>query len=135
AEDRSSCRRLGRTLPRPDRRACRLMRLLRTSDADFERQFARVVEDRREIDTDIAGTVADILAAVRARGDVALAEYTVRFDKPALHGDDGWRIGAEACHAAFAALEPELRKALELSAARIRAYHADQLPKDRDFVD
>jgi histidinol dehydrogenase len=111
------------------------MRLLKTSDADFERKFARLVDDRRESDSDVAGAVADILGAVRARGDVALAEYTLRFDKHTLHGEDDWRIAPEACAKAFAALEPKLREALELAAARIRAYHADQLPKDRDFTD
>jgi histidinol dehydrogenase len=111
------------------------MRLLRTSDADFERQFARLVDDRRESDSDVAGTVGHILGAVRARGDVALAEYTLRFDKHALHGEEDWRIPQEACHAAFEALDPRLREALELAAARIRAYHAEQLPNDRDFTD
>jgi histidinol dehydrogenase len=111
------------------------MRLLKTSDADFERRFARLVDDRRESDTDVAGAVAGILGAVRQRGDVALAEYTLRFDKHALHGDDDWRVAPEACAQAFAALDPKLRDALELAAARIRAYHADQLPTDRDFTD
>ena len=80
------------------------MRVLRTSDADFERHFARVVDDRRDSGADVAGAVTDILQAVRARGDAALAEYTLRFDKHALHGDENWRIAPETCHAAFSAL-------------------------------
>jgi histidinol dehydrogenase len=108
---------------------------LSTSDADFEKKFARLVDDRRESDTDVARAVADILSKVRHRGDEALAEYTLRFDKHKLTTDDDWRIAPEACHAAFAALEPKLRAALELAAERIRTYHADQLPKDRDFND
>jgi histidinol dehydrogenase len=108
---------------------------LSTSDADFEKKFARLVDDRRESDTDVARGVADILSEVRQRGDEALAEYTLRFDKHTLAAADDWRIAPEACHAAFAALEPKLRAALELAADRIRAYHADQLPKDRDFTD
>jgi histidinol dehydrogenase len=111
------------------------MRLLSTSDAGFERHFARLVNDRRESDTDVARTVAGILDRVRQRGDAALAEYTLRFDKHALHSNDDWRIAPEACHAAFNALEPRLREALELAAARIRAYHEGQLPDDRDFTD
>ena len=111
------------------------MRVLRTSDPDFERQFARVVDDRRDSGADVAGAVTDILQAVRSRGDAALAEYTLRFDKHALHGDDNWRIAPEACQAAFSALDPKLREALELAADRIRAYHAEQLPQDRDFTD
>ena len=108
---------------------------LSTSDKDFERKFARLVSDRRESEEDVSRVVADILSEVRQRGDEALAEYTQRFDKHQLNDQDDWRIPAEACHAAFAALDPRLREALELAAARIRAYHQDQLPRDRDFTD
>ena len=108
---------------------------LKTSDPDFEAKFARVVNDRRESEADTARTVRDILAKVRDRGDEALAEMTARYDGYHLTDEDSWRIGPEACHAAFAALDPKLREALELAAARVRAYHTDQLPRDRDFTD
>jgi histidinol dehydrogenase len=108
---------------------------LKTSDPEFEAKFARLVNDRRESEADVARSAADILARVRDRGDEALAEYTARFDNHSLHADDDWRIAPETCRAAFEALEPKLREALELAAARIRAYHQDQLPRDRDFTD
>jgi histidinol dehydrogenase len=108
---------------------------LSTRDPDFERKFARLVNDRRESEDDVSRVVSTILSEVRHRGDEALAEFTQRFDKHQLTDDADWRIPAEACEAAFAALEPRLREALELAAARIRAYHEDQLPRDRDFVD
>ncbi len=108
---------------------------LSTSDADFERRFARLVDDRRESETDVARAVSDILQQVRQRGDAALVEYTQRFDKHALTDEQDWRIGTDECAAAFEALSPRLRDALETAANRIRAYHTDQLPKDRDFTD
>ncbi|MFC4254967.1 histidinol dehydrogenase [Altererythrobacter xixiisoli] len=108
---------------------------LSTDKPDFEAKFARLVNDRRESVSDVASTVADILARVRARGDEAVAEYTARFDKYTLADDGDWRITATQCRDAYDALEPALRDALELAAARIRAYHEDQLPKDRDFTD
>ena len=111
------------------------MQRLSTSDPDFERRFARLVDDRRESETDVARAVTDILQQVRRRGDAALVDYTQRFDKHALTEDQDWRIAPEACAAAFDALSPRLRDALETAANRIRAYHTDQLPKDRDFTD
>jgi histidinol dehydrogenase len=73
---------------------------------------------------------------VRSRGDVALAELTARsvyhFLTAAL---DSWRISAYECEMAFLALDRPLREALELAAGRIRAYHENQLPGDRDYVD
>jgi histidinol dehydrogenase len=108
---------------------------LKTTDRDFETRFARLVEDRRESDADVARTVSDILERVRERGDAALIEHTMRFDNYPLGADEDWRIGPEACERAFHALEPKLREALELAAARIRAYHEHQLPQNRDVTD
>jgi histidinol dehydrogenase len=110
------------------------MQRLSSKDAGFAEAFQRVVADRRESATDVARDVADILAAVRERGDAALADYTARFDGHDLD-QTGWRIDAETCRAAFEALTPELRSALELAAERIRAYHAAQLPENRDYTD
>ena len=109
------------------------MQRLHTNEPGFAAAFAAVVSDRRESDADVARDVAAILADVRARGDAALADYPARFDGHDL-GDD-WRIPAETCREAFDALDPALRAALELAAARIRAYHQAQLPEDRDYTD
>lgn len=111
------------------------MQLLSISDADFAEKFAQIVDDRREEDGDVAGVVTQILRDVKARGDAALAEYSAKFDGYTLADDADWVITADTCRAAYDALEPDLRDALELAAARIRAYHADQLPQDRDFTD
>jgi histidinol dehydrogenase len=108
---------------------------LKTSDPDFEARFARLVNDRRESESDVAHAVATILQRVRDRGDAALAEYSMRFDSYPLRADEDWRITPEACHAAFAGLDPSLREALELAADRIRAFHEQQLPADRDATD
>lgn len=108
---------------------------LKTSDPDFEARFARLVNDRRESESDVAHAVATILQRVRDRGDAALAEYSMRFDSYPLRADDDWRITPEACHAAFAGLDPNLREALELAADRIRTFHEQQLPADRDATD
>ena len=100
----------------------------------FAEAFARVVTDRRESAVDVTADVAAILQDVRARGDAALAELTAKFDGHDLD-TSGWNIDAEACRKAFDALDPSLREALELAAARIRAYHAAQLPENRDYTD
>jgi len=103
-------------------------------DPGFGAAFAALVDGRREADADVSRDVAAIIAAVRTRGDAALADYTRRFD-----GHDpevsGWRIERAACDGALAGLDPELRGALELAADRIRAYHAGQRPADSARTD
>jgi len=108
---------------------------LNTRDPGFEKAFRRLVRDRRESDENVTRDVQIILDDVRNRGDTALAELTAKLDGHALATDEDWRIGPEACREAFDALMPDLRAALELAAARIRAYHEAQKPQDRDYVD
>ncbi len=111
------------------------MQWLKSSDPDFEKKFARIVADRRDSGSDVAQAVSSILRDVRASGDEALSEYTERFDDFVLPEQGEWRIDPARCRAAFEALDPELREALELAASRIRAYHEAQLPADRDYTD
>ena len=100
----------------------------------FAEAFTGVVADRRESAVDVAADVSAILKDVHERGDAALAELTARFDGHDLD-KSGWDIDAATCRAAFHALDAGLRAALELAAQRIRAYHAAQLPEDRDYTD
>jgi len=111
------------------------MQRLSTTDPDFEQRFARIVNDRRESEDNVARGVQGILSEVRQRGDEALAEYTQRFDKHALTSEADWRISPEQCADAFDRLDPSAREALQLAADRITAYHEAQLPQDRDYID
>jgi len=110
------------------------MRRLDASAPGFAAAFDALINDRRESDSDVSVDVAAIIARVKAEGDAALAEYTANFDKFDLD-TSGWSISKAECAAAYAALASELRDALNLAADRIRAYHAAQLPEDRDYRD
>jgi len=107
---------------------------LDSRDPGFAEAFTALVEGRREADADVSRDVAAIVAEVRARGDVALADYTQRFDRHDLEAT-GWRIPMAACEEALAGLDPDLRAALELAAERIRLYHASQRPADSSRTD
>ncbi len=107
---------------------------LSITDAGFEKAFERLVHGRREADSDVVGDVARIISDVKARGDAALSDYTSRFDDHSLSAT-GWQVDMADCAAAYDALEPGLRAALDLAASRIRAYHEAQLPEDRDYRD
>ncbi len=111
------------------------MQQLSTLDPDFEQRFARVVNARREADGDVGGVVQDILRTVKTGGDDALVKYTQRYDGYALIDDADWKITPERCAEAYEQIDADLRDALNLSATRIRAYHEDQLPRNRDYTD
>ncbi len=107
---------------------------LSTADASFAADFAALVDARRESDADVARDVANILRSVREEGDAALKAFTQKLDRHDLD-ESGWSIPLSDCAAAFDALDPTLREALELAAARIRAYHQKQRPEDTAFTD
>jgi len=107
---------------------------LDSSDIGFADAFDALVNGRREADADVSSAVAQTIRDVRAHGDATLAEMTQRFDGFDLN-NAGWQIDAAQCKAAYDALEPDLRDALTLAAKRIEAYHAAQLPEDRDYRD
>jgi histidinol dehydrogenase len=110
------------------------MRRLDASAPGFAAEFDALVNDRRESASDVSADVAAIVARVKGEGDAALADYTAKFDRFDLDASE-WRISKDECAAAYEALAPELRDALNLAADRIRAYHAAQLPEDRDYRD
>ena len=101
---------------------------------DFEARVVDLLSMKRESDADVDATVAEIIADVRARGAAALVELTRRFDRFDIT-EDSLAISEAEIDAAVAAVPDDQRKALELAADRIRAYHQRQLPEDAQWTD
>ena len=101
---------------------------------DFEQAFTALLSAKREDSPDVDDTVAEIIAQVRSNGDAAVIELTQKFDRIALTPDT-LRITAAEVDAAVAEVSDADRTALELAAARIRAYHERQLPEDAEWQD
>jgi histidinol dehydrogenase len=101
---------------------------------DFEAGFRRLLADRQAGAPDVPAAVAAILDDVRARGDAALIELTLRFDRLALTPQT-IRVPVPDIEAALDEIDGETRAALELAAARIEAFHQRQLPADDRFTD
>lgn len=107
---------------------------LDATEPDFDAAFAALLGAKREEAADVDDAVAAIIADVRARGDAALVELTERFDRVAL-SPERLRFAPDEIDALVAGVGAEERAALELAAARIRAYHARQMPRDECWTD
>ncbi|WP_321418741.1 histidinol dehydrogenase [uncultured Methanomethylovorans sp.] len=70
-------------------------------------------------------TVSSILADVRSNGDVALREYTHRFDGAKI---DAIEVSQEEIKKAYNIIDKELIKHLEIAAHNIRKFHEAQMP-------
>ena len=110
------------------------MRRLATADPGFGAAFQALLLEARETTERVDQAVAAIIADVRARGDVALCEYTARFDRLALT-PERLRIASGEIDAAVAGIPGELADALDLAARRIEAFHQAQLPADLRTTD
>ncbi|MHA3980499.1 histidinol dehydrogenase [Halovulum sp. GXIMD14794] len=108
--------------------------LLNAADPDFESRFAAFLDAKREDAPRVDAAVAQILADVAARGDAAVIELTEKFDRLALTPET-LAIPAGEIDAAIAQVPQDERDALDLAAARIRAYHERQLPKGESWTD
>ncbi|MBF9046713.1 histidinol dehydrogenase [Rhodobacterales bacterium LSUCC0031] len=107
---------------------------LDSRDADFAQRFAALLEMKREDAPDVDHTVAEIIADVRARGDQAVIDLTARFDRLSLTPASMAFSAAEIAQA-IGTVPADERAALELAAARIRAYHERQRPADAQWTD
>ncbi len=105
-----------------------------TSDADFETRFTALLNAKREDSPDVDAVVAGIIADVRARGDAAVIELTSKFDRLDLTPET-LAFFPEEIEVACACVPDAERAALELAAARIRAYHEKQMPQDASWTD
>ena len=107
---------------------------LNTADSDFQSSFETLLHLKREADADVDAVVAGILADVQLRGDDAVIELTAKFDGMTLTPETLAFTAAEI-DAAIEQVPAAEREALELAAARIRAYHERQLPEDAWWTD
>ncbi len=103
------------------------IRQLDTAAADFEAEFAKLRHWSADADLAIEERVAAILADVKARGDAAVLEYTARFDGLDAANVAALELTRAELKAAFDAITPAQRHALEAAARRVRSYHERQL--------
>ena len=83
--------------------------------------YSKAFEEK--ITKDVSGTVQEILSNVRNNGDVALREYTERFDKVV---PESWLVPKSALDEAFKGLDHDLFHILEEAADNIMSFHERQ---------
>lgn len=108
---------------------------LRTADAGFEAAFTALLDRAPESSPEVATRTAEIVDAVRARGDAALVEFTNRFDRRNVTSASELELPKAALEAAWHSLPADLQQALQTAAARIRAYAEHQKITEWSFTD
>ncbi len=111
-----------------------MSRFLFASAPDFPEAYAGLIAARgAQIDA-AEGAAREVVTAVRSRGLEAVIEFAARFDGVRVTSDS-LQVSAADIERAAAACPPDLIAALELAAARIRAFHERARPVDSFWTD
>jgi histidinol dehydrogenase len=96
-----------------------MIKILKYGEIDNQDIFIRSTST-----SDVQEIVADIIANVRANGDKALYDYTLKFDKAEL---TNLLVSKEEIDEAFDLVKPEFVEILKKAAANIRKFHEKQV--------
>jgi histidinol dehydrogenase len=103
-----------------------VIRLLRSAELSPDGVVAALARPQASADPAAVARVAAIVDEVRRRGDVALLDFTKRFDGVDLRADE---LRVAETEWAEATVPVRLRAALGEAARRIEAFHRHQLPR------
>mgnify|MGYP003411301799 FL=1 len=101
------------------------MRIIGSTDAGFKPLLSEILKRGEQDTTLVEEAVKEIIAAVKARGDKALVEYTKRFDKADIKGSiEVSRAEAEKALRSVSKSDLDL---MRLAANRIESFHKKQI--------
>ena len=112
-----------------------MMRRLSTRDPEFLSTLDALLHFEDGADEAIERTVAEILTNVRTLGDIAVMDYTRRFDKLDVATMAQLELPQHELQAALDGLPVVQRSALEAAAARVRSYHERQRVESWSFTE
>lgn len=105
----------------------KLINRLNKTDSNFSAQFDQLLRPESAVQQHIDITVKNIIADVRKRGDIAVLEYTEKFDNWQGETIQSIKITHRQCEQALETLTQEQQRALHTAAQNIRDYHQRQV--------
>jgi len=99
---------------------------LDASSTDFRARLSELLAFNDATDSAVGNAVSEILAAVKAKGDAAVIEYTRRFDRLDVADMGALELSQDELQAALDKLPLRLEQALRRAAERVRVYHEKQ---------
>jgi histidinol dehydrogenase len=116
-------------MPSPD------IQRLDSRDEGFGAALSALLDRAHEHVDDVSDVVQEIIRRIRREGDVALLEYTRRFDRLDVDGARELEVPEARLAQAVASISAQQREALDLSIDRVRSYHQRQLGDSWDYTD
>ena len=111
------------------------LRRLSTRQPGFDAKLAALTRYEAAQDAKVSGAVRAIIAAVRKRGDMAVLEYTRRFDRVKAASVAKLEVPRAQLRAALNSLPKQDAASLRHAAARIRRFHERQLSRSWKYAE
>jgi histidinol dehydrogenase len=108
------------------------MKIIRHTDADYTSALRRL-NRKAEASEHVQHIVAEVISAIRSRGDAALLEYTAKFDGASLTPAN-LRVTAEELAQAESQVDTETRSALEASQRNVSAFAKKSLRQNWSMI-
>ena len=108
---------------------------LDSTSSNFSQQLSALTDVPASEDGDVAVVVDSIIRDVVTRGDVAVLEFTQRFDGLSVGAVSELEVSQERMVQALASIDPVQRSALECAAERVRSYHEHQKQESWQYLD
>ncbi len=105
---------------------------LNSNDGDFSKKLIALLNRDQTRDTAIDQQVAEMIAAVAAKGDQALFAFTKKFDRFDIEAR-GLEVSSMRFTQALDNIPVKQREALEYAADRVRIYHQRQLQESWSY--
>ncbi|MDC7227399.1 MAG: histidinol dehydrogenase [Spirochaetales bacterium] len=100
---------------------------------ELNEEAKSVIFSRSELNiSGVSDSVAKIIAEVGAKGDAALREFTLQFDKTDI-SNLPLLVSEEEYAAAEKIISPEVKAAVEYSIENVQKFHMEQKPQDMSF--
>jgi histidinol dehydrogenase len=100
------------------------------NDLNSDQRHKALARPSHKDDAAVAATVADIVQTVKTRGDAALREYALRFDKTEL---TDFMVTHTSLTEATSTIDPQLLAAIHQAKANIEKFHAAEKPKSHSL--
>jgi histidinol dehydrogenase len=111
------------------------IRRLSTAQTDFDAQLKALLAFETAQDDSVDVVVANILKDVKTRGDVAVLEYTNRFDKTNATNLADLEVSKVELKSALDGLQANTRAALKAASERVKSYHEKQVMQSWSYTE
>lgn len=108
---------------------------LNSTQADFQQRLSALLTWESVSDKSVANTVDEIIAAIKSKGDTALIDFSIQFDKVTANSMVDLTITAFELKTAFDNLGDTEKSALQTAADRVRDYHQKQKQTTWSYTD